>query len=185
MAALSHQRGNMTYQDKVRLIRENIVLSAQVYRDILAGRYYLYIFEDQCFEMYFGTDNYLHLTGVGSALSPNQFYELAKNNQLQTNQIFFSSRFPMRTAIQKTSHLSGLPKFITEGYFIIKDLITETAVYPFAITNIEQSILVGLKEEENSGIYIPKSFRVKGKPMRNTKYKKSRRTKMHCQINSS
>ena len=101
MAALSHQRGNMTYQDKVRLIRENIVLSAQVYRDILAGRYYLYIFEDQCFEMYFGTDNYLHLTGVGSALSPNQFYELAKNNQLQTNQIFFSSRFPMQTSDKK------------------------------------------------------------------------------------
>lgn len=152
----------MTYQDKVRLVRENIVLSAQIYRDILAGRYYLYIFEDQCFEMYFGTDNYLHLTGVGSTLSPNQFYELAKNNQLQTNQIFFSGRLPMRTAIQKTSHLSSLPKFIKEGYFIIKDLITETAVYPFAITNIEQSILVGLKEED-SGIYIPKSFRVKGK----------------------
>ena len=64
----------MTYQDKVRLVRNNIVSNAQVYKNELAGKYYLYIFENQCFEMYFGTDNYLHLTGVGSQIGPNQFY---------------------------------------------------------------------------------------------------------------
>ena len=153
----------MTYQDKVQLVRENIVLNAQIYKSALAGRYYLYIFENQCFEMYFGTDNYLHRTGVGSMVSPNQFYELSKNNQLQANQIFFSNRFPLKTAIQKTSNLSSLPNFIKEGYFVIKDLVTETATYPYAITNIDQSILIGLKEEESGEIFIPKSFRVKGK----------------------
>ena len=152
----------MTYRNKVQLVRNNIVSNAQIYKNVLAGRYYLYIFENQCFEMYFGVDNYLHLTGVGSTVNPKQFYELSKNNQLQTNQIFFSNRFPLKTAIQKTSNLSNLPHFIKEGYFVIKDLITETATYPYAITNIEQSILIGLKEEEGDGIYIPKSFRVKG-----------------------
>ena len=152
----------MTYQDKVRLVRNNIVSNAQVYKNILAGKYYLYIFENQCFEMYFGTDNYLHLTGVGSRVGPNQFYELAKNNQLQDNQLFFSNRFPLKTALQKTSSLSCLPNFISEGYFVIKDLVTETETYPYVITNIEQSVLIGLKKEENEEIYIPKSFRVKG-----------------------
>lgn len=152
----------MTYQDKIHLVRNNIISNAQIYKDVLVGKYYLYIFENQCFEMYFGTDNYMHLTGVGSTVSPNQFYELAKNHQLQENQIFFSKRFPLKTAIQKTSNLSCLPDFIKEGYFVIKDLVTDTASYPYAITNIERSILIGLKSEEKTQIYIPKSFRIKG-----------------------
>ena len=55
-----------------------------------------------------------------------------------------------------------LPNFTKDGYFIIKDLITDTASYPYAITNIDQSILIGLKSEEDTEIFIPKSFRVKG-----------------------
>lgn len=153
----------MTYQDKIKLVRNNIISNVQTYKEILVGKYYLYIFENNCFEMYFGTDNYMHLTGVGSTVSPNQFYELAKNNQLQDSQIFFSNRFPLKTAIQKTANLSCLPNFVSEGYFVIKDLVTDTATYPYAITNIDQSVLIGLKTEEEGEIYIPKSFRVKGK----------------------
>lgn len=33
-------------------------------------------------------------------------------------------------------------------YFVIKDLVTEHDTYPYAITNIDQSILLGLKSEE-------------------------------------
>lgn len=125
----------MTYQDKIELVRTNIIANVQIYKNSLAGHYYLYIFENKCFEMYFGTDNYMHLTGVGSKVSPNQFYELAKANQLQSDQIFFSKRFPLKTAIQKTTKLGCLINFIHEGYFIIKDLVTDTATYPYAITN--------------------------------------------------
>ena len=57
-----------------------------------------------------------------------------------------------------------MPNFVKEGYFIIQDLITDTAKYPYAITNIDQSILMGLKMEDGTDdIYIPKSFRVNGK----------------------
>jgi len=153
----------MRYQDKVKLVRENIVENALIYKE-LVGKYYLYIFENKHFEMYFGIDNYMHLTGVGSRVNSRQFYELAKERRLQEKQIFFSERFPLKTAIQKTTWLSNLPDFISEGYFIIEDLITDTAKYPYAITNIEQSVLMGLKVEDDIGsIYIPKSFRVKGK----------------------
>ena len=68
----------------------------------------------------------------------------------------------MKTALQKSSNLSNLPKFTYEGYFVIKDLVTETEIYPYAITNTEQSVLIGLKKEECKDIYIPKSFRVRG-----------------------
>ena len=66
----------MNYNDKVDFVRKNIITNIQIYKKILVGRYYLYIFENQCFEMYFGTDNYLHLTGAGSRIGPNQFYQL-------------------------------------------------------------------------------------------------------------
>ena len=153
----------MAYQDKIEYVRQNIVSNARIYKEVLAGRYYLYIFENQCFEMYYGTDNYMHLTGAESNLSPNQFYKLANSGKLQANQISFSKRFPLRTAIQKSSNLNKLPSFITEGYFVIKEVNTNTAHYPYAITNLDCSILIGLKAEENAEIYIPRSLRVHGK----------------------
>ncbi len=152
----------MTRQDKIDIVKDNIIKNVQIYSSQLAGRYYLYIFENQCFEMYYGTDNYLHLTGVGTKLSPAQFYDLAKNRQLQSNQLFFSKRFPLPTAMKKSDNLKDLGKFIVEGYFVIKDLVTDTCVYPYAITNIDKSVLIGLKEESDDEIYVPRSFRVKG-----------------------
>lgn len=152
----------MTQQDKVNIVRNNIIKNVHMYSSYLAGRYYLYIFENQYFEMYYGTENYMHLTGVGTKLSSSQFYNLAKSGQLQSNQMFFSKRFPLSTAMKKTDNLKNLGKFVNEGYFVIKDLKTDTSVYPYAITNIDQSILIGLKEEGVDKIYVPKSFRVKG-----------------------
>lgn len=155
-------RGNMSYETKAELVRNNIINAAKTYKEILVGRYYLYVFENQCFEMYYGTDNFLHLTGAGTNLSANQFYELAVSGKLQTKQLFFNQRFPLHTALKKTEYLSELEKFIKEGYFVVKDLKTATVLYPYTITNIDQSVLLGLKEETNKEIHIPKSFRVKG-----------------------
>ena len=153
----------MKGQDKkIDIVRNNVIKNVKIYSSQLAGHYYLYIFENQYFEMYYGTDNYLHLTGVGTRLSPSQFYNLAKSGQLQSNQLFFNKRFPLPTAMKKSDNLKDLGKFIVEGYFVIKDLVTQSCVYPYAITNIDQSVLIGLKEESAEKMYVPKSFRVKG-----------------------
>ncbi|MDE7200328.1 MAG: hypothetical protein K2O91_00110 [Lachnospiraceae bacterium] len=152
----------MTRQDKIDIVRNNVITNAQTYSSQLAGRYYLYIFENHCFEMYYGIDNYLHLTGVGTYLSPSQFYSLAKSGHLQSSQMYFNQRFPLSTAMKKSDNLKDLGNFVSEGYFIIKDFATDTCIYPYAITNIDQSVLIGLKQEEIEEIYVPKSFRVKG-----------------------
>lgn len=152
----------MNYKSKVELIRNNIISAAQVYKNSLVGRYYLYVFENNYFEMYYGTDNFLHLTGVGTELRASQFYELAKEGKLQSGQLFFNQRFPLTTAMKKTAHLIHLEKFVKEGYFIAKNLKTASVFYPYAITNIDQSVLLGLKEEMEKEVYIPKSFRIKG-----------------------
>ena len=64
---------------------------------------------------------------------------------LQSNQIKCNKRFPLSVAIKKSANLIELDKFVTEGYFVIKDLVTDTYIYPYAITNIDQSVLIGLK----------------------------------------
>lgn len=56
----------MTIQDKLDIVKNNVINAASVYSKELAGRYYLYVFEGNCFEMYYGTDNFLHLTGAGT-----------------------------------------------------------------------------------------------------------------------
>lgn len=153
----------MANRDKIDIVRNNIIKGVQVYANHLAGRYYLYVFENNCFEMYYGTDNFMHLTGAGTRLSPNQFYELAKSGNLRSNQLFFNYRFPLSTAVKKSASLVDLGKFVTEGFFVIKDLVTDTCTYPYAITNTSQSVLIGLKNEEGAGeIYVPKSLRIKG-----------------------
>lgn len=153
----------MTRQDKIDTVRNNIITGVQVYANKLAGKYYLYIFEGNCFEMYYDTDNFLHLTGVGTRLSPNQFYTLAKSGMLMSNQLLFNARFPLPTAMKKSASLIALEEFVTEGFFVIKDLVTDTCIYPYAITNIDQSLLIGLKNEVGAGnIYVPKSLRIKG-----------------------
>lgn len=153
----------MAYQDKVENVRANIFAAVQAYKDYLVGKYYLYIFENNYFEMYYGTENFMHLTGVASNLSPNQFYELAKNKTLQNSQIYFNDRYPLRTALKKTKNLANLKNFVNSGYFVVRDLETESEIYPYTITDIDRSVLIALKEEEiEHEIYIPKSFRVKG-----------------------
>ena len=153
---------DLGYKERIELLKNSIYEAAQTYKEKLAGKYYLYVFESQCFEMYFGTDNFKHLTGVASKLSPNQFYQLAKERKLEAGQLYFNDRYPLTTSLKKTKGLIHLDDFTSEGYFVIKDLETATETYPYAITDINRSLLIGLKEECDTGIYIPKSFRVKG-----------------------
>ncbi len=152
----------MSRQETIINIKNKIIENADIYSSQLAGRYYLYIFDNKCFEMYYGTENYLHLTGVGTNLSSSQFYQLAKNGQLQTTQLFFNERYPIKVANKKTTYLANIENFIREDNLIIKNLITTTCTYPYAIVNRDLSILLGIKEETIDNIYIPKSFRVKG-----------------------
>ena len=155
----------MSIEEKKLILRKNIIQVAHIYSYKMAGKHYLYIFEGQCFEMYFGVENFLHLVGVETNLSPRAFYSNAKDGILGTGQFRFSARHPLATALKKSNALLKLESFLHEGYFVIKDLETETAFYPYAITNIDQSLLLGLDRDKRNvdrEIYIPQSLRVKG-----------------------
>lgn len=151
----------MAYNNRIDIVRKNIYIDVKMYQNVLAGKYFMYVFNNECFEMYFGIDNFLHLTGVGTKLSANQFYKLAKKKQLQNNQMYFDNRYSLSSAIKKTSMLHQLRDFVCNSFYIVKNFKTNTEFYPYTITNVDLSLLLGLKTEESATIYIPKSLRVK------------------------
>ena len=155
----------MDIENKKSILRDNIIKAAHIYSYKMAGKHYLYIFEGHCFEMYYGIENFLHLVGVDTRLSPIDFYRNAQRGILNTGQFGFSARHPLATAWKKSKALLKLESFLHEGYFIIKDVETETAFYPYAITDIDRSLLLGLdrdKKVKDTEIYIPQSLRIKG-----------------------
>jgi hypothetical protein len=152
-------------QRKKEQVRRNIIDSAQVYKEKLVGKHFIYIFGDECFEMYFKVSSFKHLTGVNSTLSAKQFYSLASKGHLQKSQLSFNSRYPLTISIKKTEGLKVIDLFISEELFVIKNLVTPSATYPYALTNLDKSILVVLETKQTSQetYYVPKSFRVKDK----------------------
>ena len=86
-----------TKTDKKEHIRKQIIDASYIYRDNLAGKAFLYVIGDEYFEVVFQTDRFMHLTGVNSRLSAQEFYDKAKESELTTGQIFFDSRLTMVT----------------------------------------------------------------------------------------
>ena len=71
-------------------LRKQIISSAIIYKNHLAGKSFLYVYGDQYFEVLFRTNCFKHLTGVASRLSAEDFYSKAKEAELTTAQIFFT-----------------------------------------------------------------------------------------------
>ena len=67
-----------TKTDKKNAIRQDIIDSAGVYSQSLAGKAFLYVYGDEYFEVSFPVDHFLHLTGVETKLSAKDFYKNAK-----------------------------------------------------------------------------------------------------------
>ena len=152
--------------EKIEL-RKQIISAANVYKTNLAGQVYLYVYGNTCFEVAYVTACFKHLTGVESSLRGNDFYENAKNATLGTNQIFFSSRHPLKTAKKKVLCLHQLPQLTKDLVCVVKDMQTITITYKLGITNLE--FTVGLTENLTpTGVkvnnwLIPRTLRINDK----------------------
>ena len=62
--------------EKIEL-RKQIISAANIYKNNLAGRVYLYVYGDTYCEVAYMTDCFKHLTGVDSPLRGNAFYDNA------------------------------------------------------------------------------------------------------------
>ncbi len=153
-----------TKADKKNAIRQNIIDSASVYSQNLAGKAFLYVYGNEYFEVSFPVDHFLHLTGVETRLSAKDFYKNAKKAILTNNQFYFDARHTYANAKKKLPCLKRLPELTNEMVCILKDMQTVTIVYKLSVTNLEFTL--GLTENtDNSGnkindFFLPMSLRV-------------------------
>lgn len=153
-----------TKTDKKNMIRQNIIDSAAIYSQNLAGKVLLYVYGNEFFEVSFPVDHFLHLTGVETRLSAKDFYKNAKRAILTNNQFYFDTRHPYANAKKKLPCLKRLPELTNDTVCILKDMRTLTIVYKLSVTNLEFTL--GLTENTDdkgnkiNDFFLPMSLRV-------------------------
>jgi hypothetical protein len=150
--------------DKKNAIRQDIIDSARVYSQNLAGKAFLYVYGSEYFEVSFPVDHFLHLTGVETKLSARDFYKNAKKAKLTNNQFYFDARHSYANAKKKLPCLKRLPELTNDLVCILKDMQTVTIVYKLSVTNLEFTL--GLTENVDdkgnkiNDFFLPMSLRV-------------------------
>ena len=144
--------------------RQNIIDSAAIYSQNLAGKVFLYVYGNEFFEVSFPVDHFLHLTGVETRLSAKDFYKNAKRAILTNNQFYFDTRHPYANAKKKLPCLKRLPELTNDTVCILKDMRTLTIVYKLSVTNLQFTL--GLTENTDdkgnkiNDFFLPMSLRV-------------------------
>jgi hypothetical protein len=150
--------------DKKNAIRQDIIDSARVYSQNLAGKAFLYVYGSEYFEVSFPVDHFLHLTGVETKLSARDFYKNAKKAKLTNKQFYFDARHSYANAKKKLPCLKRLPELTNDLVCILKDMQTVTIVYKLSVTNLEFTLglteNVDDKENKINDFFLPMSLRV-------------------------
>lgn len=150
--------------DKKNEIRKDIMDAAGIYGRELAGKAFLYVYDETFFEVMFPIKHFQHLTGVETGLSAKDFYTNAKKGKLTNNQFYFSGRHPYANVKKKLPCLKRLPELTNEMVCILKDMQTVTVTYKLSVTNLEFTL--GLTENIDANgkkvndFFLPMSLRV-------------------------
>lgn len=158
----------MQKSQKKEKLRNEILLAASIYSKELAGKAFLYVYGEECFEVLFKTDRFVHLTGVASNLSAQDFYDKAKSGILTTNQFYFSERHPFANAKSKLPCLQQLPMLTTSLVCVVKDMTTVTLTYKLGVTNLKFTLGLTEYTSETGLVYLPRTLRVRDKAIENS-----------------
>ena len=162
-----------TKADKKNAIRQDIIDSAGIYSQNLAGKAFLYVYGEEFFEVSFPVDHFLHLTGVETKLSAKDFYKNAKKAKLTNSQFYFDARHPYANARKKLPCLKRLPELTNDMVCILKDMQTVTIIYKLSVTNLEFTL--GLTENTDANgnkindFFLPMSLRVEDSSVEKSK----------------
>lgn len=161
-----------TKENKKKYIRKQIIDASHIYRDNLAGKTFLYVFGNEYFEVVFQTDRFMHLTGVGSNLKAQDFYDKAKASKLTAKQFYFDANHSYYGAKRKILCLLSLPVITNSLVCVVKELKTLTFTYKIGVTNLDFTI--GLTENIDfarnkiNNKLLPRTLRVKDKAVENS-----------------
>lgn len=134
--------------NQLQLIRQ-ICAAAKSYKTQLVGKTFLYIFDDRYIEVMFKVTNFRHLTRVESSLSAREFYNKAVRNQLQTNQISFSSNHPYELCLKKITHITDIANLAQSESFKLEEITTQSKTYKFGTTDLNFSPCLDLEYDNH------------------------------------
>lgn len=149
-------------QDRKNIV-QNIIRAANLYKQHLVGKRFLYVFDNRYIEVIYKASNFRHLTGVDTQLSAKDFYRLACNKKLQVNQINFSSKHPYNLCAKKVKHLEEIATLAGSENFMLEEITTQTQTYKFGTTDLNFSLCMN-KETDETGAekgdcYVVQSLR--------------------------
>ena len=146
-------------------IISRIHYAAKNYKKYFVGNTYMFVFDDEYFEVQFKKSSFLHLTGVGTKLNADDFYKHALSPKgLKPNEIFFDNFHPYDLAVKKTAILDQLHRITITDILIVKDILTSTFTYKLGLTDLEFVVCLGNNTDKQGNVignyFIPYSFRV-------------------------
>lgn len=159
---------------KAQIIRR-IHSAAIQYKNYFVGNTYMFVYQNQYIEVMFKKSSFLHLTGVNTNISAENFFDHALiRNGLRPQEVLFGQNHPYDLADKKTQYLIDLYKITLTDVIIATDIQTMTFKYSIGITNLEFIVCLGddtdSKGNLKSKCKVPYSFRVE--EIENNKFNK-------------
>lgn len=150
-------------QKSKKALLSAIESAAELYKQTLVGRKFLYVFDGRFIEVIYKAQNFKHLTGVESGLSAKRFYSAALHHTLQENQIGFSKAHPYELCLRKIRHLHEIAALASSESFMLEEIKTTTQSYRFGTTNLNFTLCMNKELDadgsESSECYIVQSLR--------------------------
>lgn len=149
-------------QDRKNIVKQ-IEIAADLYKQYLVGKQFLYVFDNRYIEVIYKSENFRHLTGVETNLSAKRFYNYAKNHILSDKQIWFSSVHPYDLCVRKVQHIAQIPLMASSESFMLEEIKTHTQSYKFGTTDLSFTLCMN-KETDKDGnpkgtCYVVQSLR--------------------------
>ncbi len=148
-------------QDRIGIVKK-IKAAALLYKQHLVGKRFMYVFDGRYIEVIFKSENFRHLTGVDTNLSPNQFYKYSVTGKLAESQIWFGPEHPFALCTRKIQHINDIATMARSGCFMLEEIKTASMTYKFGTTDLKFTLCLN-KDVDRSGkeseCYIVQSLR--------------------------
>lgn len=134
-------------------LRNKIIQGAKNYDIFLNNKKFLIICEDNSkIEINFFKEDFKHLTGINSDLSNSEFYKKAVNGTLSSANILTEQKYNWATLKGKSNRIEKIHEMLyqdADKTLLIKELVTHTNIFPYAIRNDAMNICVAFVSSIN------------------------------------
>ena len=162
----------MSNSGNSNIISSRIINAARQYKTDFIGKTFLVFYEGKSAEIIFRVDNFMHLCGVGSNLSPQNFFKRAVKGQLNDNELYYNHNHPFSFANIKTQNLANALTIFKRDSLVVTDITTVTRNYKLGTTDLDVVLCFDMQLNANglpkSDILYPYSLRIES--IANNKY---------------